>query len=87
MNIIRHRVFKKHFKMRILPKKSVLKRFDIRLKMFLEDPRNPVLRDHQLTGRMKNWRAFSIAGNIRVVYQLEGGNLSLYDIGSHNQVY
>lgn len=87
MNIIRHRVFKKHFKARILPNKSLVSRFESRLKMFLADPCNPVLRDHQLSGRMKNLRAFGITGDVRVVYQLEGENLYLYDIGSHNQVY
>jgi addiction module RelE/StbE family toxin len=87
MNLIRHRVFVKHFKVRILPKKSLLSRFETRLKMFLENPKNPILQDHQLTGRMRNFRAFGITGDVRVIYKLEGENLYLYDIGTHNQVY
>lgn len=70
MNVIRHRVFKKHFKARILP-----------------NPKNPVLHDHRLAGKMKTLRAFSVTGDIRMVYQLEGESLYLYDVGSHNQVY
>lgn len=87
MNLIRHRIFKKHFKARILSNKNLVNRFETRLKIFLTDPKDPVLHNHRLTGQMKNLRAFSVAGDIRVVYQLEGENLYLYDIGSHNQVY
>jgi addiction module RelE/StbE family toxin len=87
MNLIRHRIFKKHFKARILSNRALINRFEARLKMFLKNPRNPVLKDHQLTGRWKNFRAFWVAGDVRVVYWLQGGTLYLYDIGSHNQVY
>ena len=87
MNLIRHRIFKKHFKARILSNKTLVNRFEARLKMFLENPRSSVLKDHQLTGRLKDFRAFWVAGDVRVVYWLEGDTLYLYDIGSHNQVY
>lgn len=71
MNLIRHKIFVKHFKARILHKKSLVSKFETRLKMFLENSKNSVLRDHQLTGKMKNFRAFSVAGNIRVIYRIE----------------
>lgn len=87
MNIIRHRIFKKHFKIRILPKRNLVNRFKSRLEIFLADRENPVLFDHRLDGKMKNLRAFSIAGDIRVIYKLDGEDLYLLDIGSHNQVY
>lgn len=87
MNVIRHRVFKKHFKARILPNKNLINRFEARLKIFLADPKNSALRDHRLTGKMNHLRAFSIAGDIRAVYHIDGETLYLYDIGTHNQVY
>ena len=87
MNLIRHRIFVKHFKARILSKKPLVNRFELRLKMFLENSRNPVLGDHQLTGKMRTFRAFGITGDIRVVYRIEGDSCYLYDIGTHNQVY
>ena len=87
MNLIRHKLFLKHFKARISRNKFLVNRFEARLELFLDNPRNPVLRDHQLIGKMKKLRAFCITGDVRVVYWLEGDTLYLYDIGSHNQVY
>ncbi|MDO8609629.1 MAG: type II toxin-antitoxin system mRNA interferase toxin, RelE/StbE family [bacterium] len=48
---------------------------------------NPLLKDHKLIGSLNGLRAFSITGDVRVVYRIEGDILELYDIGSHNQVY
>jgi len=45
------------------------------------------LRDHKLIGKKKNFRAFSVTGDIRVVYIIVDSNIWLFDIGSHNQVY
>lgn len=43
--------------------------------------------DHALTGKLTGKRAFSVAGDIRVIYvELEDAIVFL-DIGSHNQVY
>ena len=45
------------------------------------------LYDHALTGKLAGKRAFSIAGDIRVIYvELEDAIVFL-DVGSHNQVY
>jgi len=87
MKLIRHKLFRKHFKVRISRNKALVKRFELRFNLFLENPKSPVLKDHQLTGRLKDFRAFWVAGDVRVVYWLEGDTLYLYDIGSHNQVY
>ena len=36
---------------------------------------------------MKGLRAFSIGGDLRVVYQETEDRYELLDVGSHNQVY
>jgi addiction module RelE/StbE family toxin len=87
MNLARHRIFNKHFKTRILHNKNLVKKFEERLVLFLEKPDNPLLKDHQLTGKMKNYRAFWVTGNIRVIYRTHRDTIELYDIGTHNQVY
>lgn len=85
--ITRHRIFKKHYKSRILHHKSLIRRVQERLELFIDNPQNPILKDHQLTGNMKEYRSFSIAGDIRITYKMYGKDVELYDIGSHNQVY
>ncbi len=58
-----------------------------RVNLFKKDWINLVLKDHGLTGRMQGLRAFSIAGDIRVVYVETESYFEFLDIGSHNQVY
>src|SRR3990170_155092 len=84
---LQKRKFRKHFKSRILHNKNLVKRFEERLTIFLENPKNSILKDHKLTGKMKDYRAFWVTGDIRVSYKIKGGAIELYDIGSHNQVY
>lgn len=45
------------------------------------------LDDHALVGTMKGLRAFSIGGDLRVVYRETDTHYELLDVGSHNQVY
>lgn len=80
--------FKKHFDKRIKPYPNLVNRFHERLKLFLELPQNPILKDHPLKGKRSEWRAFSITGDIRIVYVPMSKNYILFlDIGTHNQVY
>lgn len=56
--------------------------------MFINNPNHPLLHDHLLRGTKKGLRAFSVAGDIRVVYRRPNTDtIELLDIGSHNQVY
>lgn len=87
MNINYHKNFLKSYKKRILPNSSLDKKFKERLKLFIEDKNNPVLKDHALKGRKSKYRAFSIAGDMRAVYEKVSGGILLHDIGTHNQVY
>lgn len=79
--------FVKHFEQRIKPRPQLVSRFNERVSLFLDSPRSPLLKDHQLKGKKHNMRSFSITGNIRVIYYMENGDAYFVDIGSHNQVY
>lgn len=87
MIIIYYRQFKKHFKKRILPDISLVKRFDERIKLFISDRVNPILADHPLGGDYKGYRSFSITGDIRVIYKFTNSSVIFIDVGTHNQVY
>lgn len=80
--------FDKHFKKRIRNNQKLLKRFQERVGLFRSDPTDPLLKNHQLTGAMKNYRAFSITGDYRVVYERVSKDEVIFkDVGTHNQVY
>ncbi len=85
--IIRHRKFEKSFQSRISPNPKLKNQFQARLKLFMEGIRDYPLDDHPLVGTMKGLRAFSVGGDLRVVYRETGKHYEFLDIGSHNQVY
>ncbi len=87
MKLVYHQRFKKRFKRSIESSTSLKRRFQKRLELFLANSKDPILRDHVLTGDLEGYRSFSITGDIRVIYYLDGDSIHLYDIGTHNQVY
>ncbi len=88
MNISYHKNFLKSYRKRILPNSSLDGKFKERLKLFIEDKSNSILKDHNLKGGKSKYRAFSITGDIRVVYEkVSSSSILLHDVGTHNQVY
>lgn len=79
--------FIKIFKKRFSGKKNIHNRFDERVRKFAENPQDVILSDHALTGKLSGNRAFSVSGDIRVVYYVHENTAYLIDIGTHNQVY
>lgn len=85
--LIRTKQFEKSYKKRILPNSQLDKQFETRLVMFLQGVRGNPLNDHALKGKLKGKRVFSIANNVRVIYEESDEAYLFLDIGSHNQVY
>lgn len=67
--------------------KKVRRTFHERLKLFIQDTHHPLLRDHTLSGKLQGHRAFSITGDVRVIYYISKDIIYFVDIGTHNQVY
>ena len=88
MKIQKHPQFIKHFEKRVGNNPKLVEKYKKRLKLFVEDSKNPQLKDHQLSGEKKKYRSFWITGDIRVIYYPISSDVTLFtDIGSHNQVY
>lgn len=79
--------FMKIFKKRFSSKPKIQKKFDERVKKFAGNSDDPILIDHALSGKLQGHRAFSITGDIRVVYYIFEDTAYFMDIGTHNQVY
>lgn len=79
--------FCKNFQRRISQNEKLVRQFEERLSIFLADPKNPILKNHKLSGAKKHLCAFFLTGDIRVVYYQEEEEVYLVDIGTHNQVY
>ena len=87
MHIEYYKNFIKSFKKRFRNNLKVKKQYERHLKMFIANTKNPLLKDHQLVGDKITLRAFSITGDIRIVYKKIGDRIIFLDIGTHNQVY
>lgn len=85
--VIFHRDFEKHYKQRITSNPKLAKRFGERYKLFLPRERGRPLDGHVLGGSLQGRRAFSVAGDTRVVYMELEDQIIFLDIGTHNQVY
>lgn len=80
--------FRKRFKKRVEFNNKLAKQFKLRLEMLKNGENLDVLRVHELRGELKGHFAFSVTGDIRVIFQkVSEAEIILVDIGSHNQVY
>ena len=61
--------------------------FKERLLLFMTVEQERPIYDHALTGKLDGKRAFSVTGEIRVVYVELEAAIVLLDVGTHNQVY
>lgn len=70
---------------------KIRKAVDKRLDLFLENPLNPILNNHLLSGNYKGYRSINITGNWRAIYsEIEKRNETLIifkSLGTHSQLY
>jgi mRNA-degrading endonuclease YafQ of YafQ-DinJ toxin-antitoxin module len=73
----------------LLEKKPELaEEIDNRVDWFKRNPNDTRLRNHELIKRMKGKWAFSIDGDVRIVYRWKGKNeVEFLAIGGHGKVY
>jgi len=87
MRIEYHKNFIKNFKKRIGNDPKIKRQYKKRLQLFIDNSQHVLLKDHPLSGDRLLLRAFSITGDIRVVYIELAQRIVFLDVGTHNQVY
>ncbi|OGY18050.1 MAG: hypothetical protein A2784_05050 [Candidatus Chisholmbacteria bacterium RIFCSPHIGHO2_01_FULL_48_12] len=88
MEIRYHAKFLKHYRQRIQRSVGLRQRLEDRVESFTKDPGDEGLQDHPLKGKKLGLRAFSVTGDVRIVYRWIGKNVVQFlDVGGHNQVY
>lgn len=82
------RSFLKAYKKRIQTNVKLDAQLATRIDLFKANAKNPILNDHALKGNKLGLRAFSITGDVRVVYERIDDETAVFlDIGTHAQVY
>ena len=62
--------------------------FKERLRLFLADPANPLLRVHPLKGRFTGYWSMNVNGDIRALYRRSGDEIIIFAlIGTHSELY
>lgn len=80
--------FKRAFKKRIEGKDDLKRKFKMKLERFRNNPFDPSLKTHKLSGNLKDLWSFSIEYDQRVLFYFSDDNkVVLIDIGNHDQVY
>lgn len=82
-----HKDFQKAYKKLIKSNPRLKDKIISRLHLFLDNPKNFLLKDHALVGEMEELRSFSITSDIRIIYVRYNDLIVFLDIGTHNQVY
>jgi addiction module RelE/StbE family toxin len=85
MQYILSKRFEKDFSK--LPKPTKKKVFLV-LKKFVEDPLDPSLRSHRLSGRWNNHFSIDVTGDLRAVYvYIKDDVVYFVAVGSHSELY
>ncbi len=85
MKIVTTRKFDKKIKKQ---SKKIQSEFKKRIRLFILDINNPILKTHKLSGKLKDLWRFNISGDIRVVFDKSKRDvIILVDIGSHSELY
>jgi toxin HigB-1 len=80
--------FKRAFKKRIQGNNELEVKFRAKLERFRDNPFDPSLKTHKLSGKLKNLWSFSIEYDRRVLfYFTDDGKAVFVDIGNHDEVY
>ena len=80
--------FKRAYKRLIKGRPELESAFRERLTLFVNNPFEPALNTHKLSGRMRHQWAFTLTFKLRIVFVFTRPDFAmLEDIGSHDQVY
>ena len=79
------RAFKKRIKGNPIKENAFYKNIDL----FIDDPFNPKLKTHKLTGKFKDLWSFSIDYDLRIIFFFEKNQSKavFVDFGKHDEVY
>jgi len=58
-----------------------------KLKLFIDNPQHPSLRNHKLKGNLKDAWSIFIEKDLRMLYYFDEVGIIFFDIGAHDEVY
>ena len=85
MNLIFHKNFKRCYKkLRV----GEQKKCDERIMLFVENPFDPLLNNHALSGKWRHYRSINITGDVRALYEMIGADTAFFIlVDIHSNLY
>ncbi|HOI60319.1 MAG TPA: type II toxin-antitoxin system mRNA interferase toxin, RelE/StbE family [Candidatus Pacearchaeota archaeon] len=84
MNYLISKNFKKQYKRLPLRMQEKLKNA---LLLFAQNEYNQILNNHNLNGKLKDYKSIDITGDYRAIFKVENGIAIFYFLGNHNNLY
>ena len=85
MSIVFHRNFKQQYKKLRAGEK---KKCDERIALFMQNLSHPILNNHSLGGKLKEYQSINITGDIRALYEVVSEDVALFiTIDTHSNLY
>ena len=90
--MIRYRLFKtntfkRSYKKKRLSDEEELAYIDVAYNLLCDNKLIEKYKDHQLIGKMKDFRECHIKPDLLLIYMIEDETLKLVDIGSHSELF
>ena len=80
--------FKRAFKKRVEGRADLESKFWQRAEIFTQNPHEPRLRTHRLSGALREMWSFTVQHDLRVVFFFTDARQAVFvDIGRHEEVY
>lgn len=80
--------YHKHFEKQYLKlSENVQRKFKSRLIVFVNDPFDPELNNHALSGRYTGRRSINVTGDLRAIYEIKNNSVYFVLIGTHSELY
>jgi addiction module RelE/StbE family toxin len=84
IDIFYHKTFQKKYQK--IPK-FIQEAFKERLRLFLERPNHPLLRNHDVHKAYPGCRSVNVSGDYRAIFKQEGNIVKFVNIDTHSQLY
>ena len=79
--------FKRSYKKKRLSDEEELAYIDVAYNLLCDNKLVEKYKDHQLIGKMKDFRECHIKPDLLLIYMIEDETLKLVDIGSHSELF
>ena len=85
MKVVFHKNFKQQYKKL---RASEQRKCDERIALFMQNPSHPILNNHSLGGKLKEYQSINITGDIRALYEVVSEDVALFiTIDTHSNLY